>query len=176
LSSTFARELVDLLPRLRRFAMSLTGRADEADDLVQAACERALKAQDQYEAGTRLDAWLFRIVRNLWIDQIRKRKSEGVREDIDEMPEVSGEDGRQVATTRLTARDVGAALARLPVEQREVIRLVCIEEASYKDAAEQLGVPIGTVMSRLSRARLALGKDLGLGSGEHVLPDRGPGP
>jgi RNA polymerase sigma-70 factor (ECF subfamily) len=176
MSSSFARDLVDLIPRMRRFALSLSGRVDDADDLVQAACERALKAQDQYEAGTRLDAWMFRIIRNLWIDQIRKRKTEGVREDVDDMPHLGGDDGRDITTTRRTVRDVEAALDRLPREQREVVRLVCIEDVSYRDAAGRLDVPIGTVMSRLSRARLALARDLGLSAGDRILPDRGAGP
>lgn len=162
MSETFARDLVALLPRLRRFAASLTGNAEEANDLVQAACERALKAQEQWQEGTRLDAWVFRIIRNLWIDQIRKRKAEGPTTDIEAAFEVSGDDGRRVTDARLAIGAVEAELARMPAEQREVILLVCYEQLSYREAADRLGIPIGTVMSRLARGRQALVTALGL--------------
>jgi len=152
----FANELVALLPRLRRFAISLTGSAAEADDLVQAACERALRAHDQFVPGTRLDSWLFRIIRNLWIDGIRKRKTEGVMATIEDAIDLAGEDGRSATETALTLNEVTAAVEHLPDEQRTVLLLVCAEERSYQDAADTLGVPIGTVMSRLARARRTL--------------------
>lgn len=152
----FSEELVALLPRLRRFAISLTGRADEADDLTQAACERALRAAESYEPGTRLDAWLFRITRNLWIDKIRKARTEGTSVEVGEEFDLAGEDGRAVTTGRLDLADVTAAMATLGEDQRAVLTFVCVEDLSYAEAAERLGVPIGTVMSRLSRARSAL--------------------
>ncbi len=156
MASRFAEDLVALLPRLRRFALSLTGSVAEADDLVQAACERALRARDQWEPGTRLDSWVYRIIRNLWIDAIRKRRTEGVIEAIDEATSVEGEDGRRVAETALTLTEVSVAVGELPEEQRTVLLLVCTEERSYQEAADMLGVPIGTVMSRLARGRRSL--------------------
>jgi RNA polymerase sigma-70 factor, ECF subfamily len=160
--SRFAEDLVALLPRLRRFALSLTGSVAEADDLVQAACERALRARDQWMPGTRLDSWVFRIIRNLWIDAIRKRKTEGIVEAIDEVAHVEGEDGRQVTETALTLTDVSDAVSKLPEEQRAVLLLVCTEERSYQEAADMLGVPIGTVMSRLARGRRSLAERFNL--------------
>jgi RNA polymerase sigma-70 factor (ECF subfamily) len=156
MSPEFTAELVALLPRLRRFALSLTGRADEADDLTQAACERALRAADGYEPGTRFDAWLFRIARNLWIDKIRKTRGEGTSVEIDGEFDLAGEDGRAVTAGRLDLADVDDAMASLAEDQRAVVTLVCVEDLSYAETAERLGVPIGTVMSRLSRARAAL--------------------
>jgi RNA polymerase sigma-70 factor (ECF subfamily) len=160
--SAFAKDLVSLLPRLRRFALSLTGSTVEADDLVQAACERALRARDQWVPGTRLDSWVFRIMQNLWIDSIRKRKAEGVPQVIDETFEVKGEDGRTVTENALTLDEVRSALKGLPEDQRAVLLLVCADERSYQETAETLGLPIGTVMSRLARARRNLAAALHL--------------
>lgn len=172
-SSPFAEELVALLPRLRRFARALCGDAAVADDLVQAACERGLKGQDGWQPGTRLDAWMFRIVRNLWIDGIRRRRTEGVTEDVDEAIGLAGSDGRRVAHASIAVGAAMAAVAELPEDQRRLITLVCIEEASYREAAETLGVPIGTVMSRLCRARKALAARLGLEEGESPIEAAG---
>lgn len=172
-SSPFAEELVALLPRLRRFALSLCGNATLADDLVQFACERALKARDSYEADTRLDAWVFRILRNAWIDGLRKRRGEGVEQPVDEAIHLAGEDGIRVAHASIAANAVIEAMAGLPDEQRRVLTLVCVEELSYREAAEALGVPIGTVMSRLSRARKALAAALGMTDGESPLEQAG---
>lgn len=148
-------ELIALLPRLRRFAFGLCWSQDTADDLVQAACERALRAEANWTPGTRLDAWLFQIIRNLWIDETRRRRTRGHEVDAADVALV-GEDGVRVAETRMTAHAAWSALARLPEDQREVMVLVCVEETPYRDAAEILGVPIGTVMSRLARARKRL--------------------
>lgn len=160
MSSDFSNELIELLPRLRRFARSLTGKADEADDLVQAACERALRGQASFKPETRLDAWLFRIMKNLWIDRIRRRKTEGVAEPIDDSSTLAGTDGRDVTDARLTLDRVWLEMGRLPEEQQQVLRLVCVDNMSYKDVADQLQIPIGTVMSRLSRARTSLNRAL----------------
>jgi RNA polymerase sigma-70 factor, ECF subfamily len=170
--SRFAEDLVALLPRLRRFALSLTGSVAEADDLVQAACERALRAREQWTPGTRLDSWLFRIIRNLWIDAIRKRKTEGIVEAIDEITHVEGEDGRAVTETALMLTDVRDAVDELPEEQRAVLLLVCREERSYQEAADMLGVPIGTVMSRLARSRRSLAERFNLESVATSAPTR----
>lgn len=154
--------LVEFLPNLRRFAISLCRSRQIADDLVQAACERALASAGSFEPGTRFDAWMFRILRNLWIDQTRRQKTAGVQEDIDERWDLVGSQGEQEAEQRLTLKSVAAAISQLGDEQREVLLLVCVEELSYRDAAEVLGVPIGTVMSRLARARKNLAEAAGI--------------
>jgi RNA polymerase sigma-70 factor (ECF subfamily) len=160
--SPFATELIALLPRLRRFARALTGSADRADDLVQAACERALRAADRFEPGSRLDSWMFRIIRNLWIDGLRAHSQDGSRhlpiEAAETVPHADGPSGIEAS---LMLAKVRAAIAELPEQQREVIVLVCIEELSYREAAEVLDVPIGTIMSRLARARARLAEMLG---------------
>lgn len=159
-------EIVALLPRLRSFALSLARRRDEADDLVQAACERAFGAIDTWQPGTRLDAWMFRILRNLWIDRHRRRRDETSLDDDEAGLSVTAEDGRHTVEVRSTMAAVRMAIDRLPEEQREVLMLVCVEDLSYRDAAEVLEVPIGTVMSRLSRARRALAAALEVPAGE----------
>jgi len=149
-------EIIVLLPRLRRFARSLCGSADEADDLVQGACERALYAIDSWQPGSRLDSWMFRILRNLWIDQLRRRKVERIAHGSGIGIVAPGEDGVRTAESRLELDHVRARIAALPEHQREVLALVCIEDLSYREAAANLQVPVGTVMSRLARARQTL--------------------
>jgi RNA polymerase sigma-70 factor (ECF subfamily) len=147
-------ELVALLPRLRRFALTLTRQPSLADDLVQVACERALAHADQWSPGTRLDAWVFRILRNAWIDHVRHRRTDGLMDDVsDHEHKLVDGDSEDRILSRLTLAEVQRAIAGLPDEQREVLVLVCVEDLAYREAAEVLGVPIGTVMSRLARAR-----------------------
>ena len=148
--------MVEFLPRLRRFAYSLTGDRDQGDDLVQETCTRALARMDQWQPGTRLDSWMFRIAQNAWFDRARAKKVRGEVIDIDDAHDLSDTDGRKVTENRLTLGVVSAGIARLPDDQRVLITLVCVEGLSYKEAAEQLQVPIGTVMSRLARARQTL--------------------
>jgi RNA polymerase sigma-70 factor (ECF subfamily) len=148
--------MVAALPRLRRFAYALTGNAEQGDDLVQDACLRALSRIDQWQPGTRLESWMYRIAQNIWLDRVRANKVRGEVVDVEVAEAIAGSDGRVVAESELTLQAVAAALARLPAEQRAVVALVCVEGASYKEAAEITGVPIGTVMSRLARARRAL--------------------
>lgn len=160
--SAFANELIALLPRLRRFARGLTGAQDRADDLVQAACERALRAEARFEPGSRLDAWMFRIIRNLWIDGLRAGTSSGgTHLPLDEAEEIPHGDGPSRVETMLMLRKVREVIATLPPEQREVVALVCVEEMTYREAAEMLDVPIGTVMSRLARARRRIADAVG---------------
>ena len=149
-------EMIAMLPRLRRFARALSKSREDADDLVQAACERGLRAIGSWEPGTRLDSWMFRIMRNLWIDQVRRRKTENVADLPDPGGELTGEDGRQVVESRLELAAVRTAIANLPDQHRDVLVLVCIEDLSYREAAAILDVPVGTVMSRLARGRQAL--------------------
>ncbi len=148
-------EMLALLPRLRRFARSLSGTGDAADDLVQATCERGLRSLSTWTPGTRLDSWLFRILHNQWIDGHRRRRTEAAVELDDDLP-VGSEDGRRTIEARRELAEVGAAIEALPAPQKAVLLLVCVEDLSYRDAADILGVPIGTVMSRLARAREAL--------------------
>jgi RNA polymerase sigma-70 factor (ECF subfamily) len=151
---SFEDELVELLPRLRRFAHSLSRSPADADDLTQATVERAIRSRDQWTQGTRLDSWMYRIMRNLWIDAARSRSR---REKFEAPPEEAdriGTDGTAQAAAELA--QVMAAMQRLPDEQREVVSLILIEGFGYREAAELLELPIGTVSSRLVRGRTAL--------------------
>ncbi len=163
-SRGFADQLVAVLPRLRRFARGLTGSAVEADDLVQAACERALAREHQFQEGTRFDSWMFRIVQTLWIDQIRARDVRKEEGDIAEDRFGSDEPVRR-AEARLVLGEVYRAVDSLPPEQRAALMLVTVEGLSYREAAEVAHVPVGTIMSRLARARVALQGHLEAGRG-----------
>lgn len=158
----FERDLVASLPKLRRYALSLCRRGDMADDLVQITVGRALAARDRHDPKTRLDPWLFRILRNAWIDQTRRSATRGIEVDIFDTPEAATVDGLRATEAVLMLQKTQAALATLPVEQREVISLVCFDEMSYAEAAEILSIPKGTVMSRLARGRAALAEKLGI--------------
>jgi RNA polymerase sigma factor (sigma-70 family) len=152
----FEEELVELLPRLRRFARGLARNVSDADDLCQAAIERALKSREQWQHGTRLDSWMYRITRNLWIDERRAAGRRGVHAPIDEaVLQVAGEGAAEVEAGAVRG-DVDGALSRLPGEQREVVMLILVEGYAYREAAEILEVPIGTVTSRLARGRETL--------------------
>lgn len=164
----FGERLIGFLPYMRRFSISLTGSADIADDLVQAACERALAHQDSFDPLTRFDAWIFRITRNLWIDQLRRQKTAGPREDISDLQDVLGGSGETDALARMELAEVIASMSVLSNDQREVLILVCVEDFSYRAAADLLDLPIGTVMSRLARAR----RNLAIASGIIDKEDR----
>jgi RNA polymerase sigma-70 factor, ECF subfamily len=163
-SERFGDQLVAVLPRLRRFARGLTGSSVEADDLVQAACERALARRHQFQEGTRFDSWMFRIVQTIWIDQIRSREVRKADGDIGEDRLGSDEPVRRVEA-RLTLAEVRRAVDRLSPDQRAALLLVTVEGLSYKEAAEVVDVPVGTIMSRLARARIALQLQLEAGGG-----------
>lgn len=154
-------EMAALLPRLRRFCRSLAGSVDAADDLAQATIERALRSLDRFEPGTRLDRWLLRIAHNLWIDDRRAARNRFPHEDVAELPDPPAASLVDELEARSQGARVRAAIARLPDEQRSVVALVLVEGHSYAEAAEVIGVPVGTVMSRLSRARARLQADLG---------------
>jgi RNA polymerase sigma-70 factor (ECF subfamily) len=155
--------IIELLPRLRRFARNLTRNPHDADDVVQIAIERALTRLDQWHRDARLDSWLFRIVRNAWIDETRSR----VRRDALFAPEEAGEAIGVAAIDREVDRlSVEAAMSRLPEEQRSAVSLVLVEGLPYKEAAQVLGVPIGTLTSRLARGREALQAMLQWAEGE----------
>ncbi len=123
---------------------------------MQEGCLRAFARLDQWQPGTRLDSWMFRIIHNIWIDQKRALKVRGATVDLDDAPELMGMDGRDVVERRLTLNRVLDAMTKLPREHRELIALISIEGVSYQEAAEILDIPIGTVTSRLVRARRAL--------------------
>jgi RNA polymerase sigma-70 factor (ECF subfamily) len=148
--------IVALLPRLRGFALALTRSGDGADDLVQATCEKALRACDSWMPGTRLDSWMFRIMQNHWIDTKRMQRPHQPIEDEYGRLEMAGDDGPRITEARLTLGRVRGLIDILPEDQRAVLLLVCLEEMSYRDASEVLDIPVGTVMSRLSRARRTL--------------------
>jgi len=154
------REIVGLLPRLRRFARALAHAPADADDLVQLTVERALTRRDQWRIGTRLDSWMFRIMKNAWIDETRARSRQGGLFAPAEEGERVGDDGAGAMEARLAAAEVGRAMARLPAEQRLAVALVLVEGLSYQEAAEVLEIPAGTLTSRLVRGRMALMADL----------------
>lgn len=148
-------DLIALLPRLRRFASGLAAWGEEPDDLVQAACERALSRLDQFEPGTRLDSWMFRIIQTIWLDG-RRRSKRDLSTAMGHLPEVASDEGDADMETRLNLEAVRREIARLPDDQRITLLLVCVEGLTYKEASEALGIPVGTVMSRLARARYAV--------------------
>jgi len=157
-NEALGEEIIQLLPRLRRFARALVGNPHDADDLVQIAIERALARSQQLRAGAPLSSWMFGILRNAWIDETRSRARRSRLFAPEELGEhVADPTGGQQAESLVVQEAVGA----LPAEQREVIGLVLIEGLSYREAAEILGVPVGTVTSRLARAREALQTMLG---------------
>jgi RNA polymerase sigma-70 factor (ECF subfamily) len=156
LNPAFQQELVALVPRLRRFAYALSGSTDRGDDLVQAACERALKNAAAFQPGTRMDSWMFRIVQNLWLDDRRRVRVRGAQVDPDTIALSDHGAGAKQAEDRATREKVRATVDQLPDDLRLVLALVAIEGHSYREAAETLNIPIGTVMSRLSRARALL--------------------
>lgn len=158
----FETRLVAALPAVRRYALSLCRRADQADDLVQGAVERALVGRSGFDPESRIEPWLFRILRNLWIDAVRRRATRGTEVDVTEHPAAAVFDGTRATEAALMLQRTQAAIDALPTEQREVILLVGVEGLAYAEAAEVLGIPKGTVMSRLSRARLALAERLGI--------------
>ena len=156
-------QIVALLPRLRRFARNLVRNPHDADDAVQIAVERALSRLDQWRSDARLDSWLFKILRNAWIDEVRSRARQAKIFMPEEQGEHIGEASMEREIDRWTAE---TALMRLPEDQRLAVSLVLIEGLSYKDAAEVLEVPVGTLTSRLARGRETLQNLLRLPEGE----------
>jgi RNA polymerase sigma-70 factor (ECF subfamily) len=143
-----AERLVELIPRLRRYARALVGDRAAADDLVQDTLERAWAKLHLYRRGTDLRAWLFTVMHNVHVNKVRASRATDPLED--EMPELAQ---RASQGDALMVRDLDRSISRLPAEQRSVLLLVTLEDMSYDEVARTLGIPIGTVMSRLSRAR-----------------------
>jgi RNA polymerase sigma-70 factor (ECF subfamily) len=157
-----AAELEAVVPRLRRYARALTGTREAADDLTQDALERAWRKRALWQAGTDLRAWMFTIMHNVFVNGTRKGRPTASLDDL------AVDDNRPAADasveTGIVLGELARSLALLPDEQREVLLLVGLEQFSYAEASEMLGVPIGTVMSRLSRARERLRLLLDTGS------------
>lgn len=146
--------MLDLLPRLRRFAIGLSGNGPDGDDLCQVTIERALKNRDKWAAGSRLDSWMYRIMRNAWIDETRAISRRGQTFVAEEAGVLMGSEGAQEAVVELS--NVDRALRKLPEDQREAVLLVMVEGYAYKEAAQIVGCPVGTLNSRLVRGRDAL--------------------
>ncbi|QPC99423.1 MULTISPECIES: RNA polymerase sigma factor [Qipengyuania] len=159
LSTSFEQDLLALLPRLRRFAVGLCGNPADGDDLCQMSLERALANRSKWQEGTRLDSWMYRVMRNIWIDEGRattRRRETFVHEDAGLSV---GGDGAQEHAVELSMVD--RAMQKLPDDQREAVLLVMVEGYAYKEAAEIVGCPVGTLNSRLVRGRDALLELLG---------------
>lgn len=156
--SDIREDIVALLPRLQRFAYTLTGSRDEADDLLQEACEKALGRLAQFQPGSRLDSWMFRILQTTWIDKGRWRQRRPQAADSElELALLAVDDRIEQRVEARAALDiVRRTMAALPEEQRAVLGLCAIDGLSYQEAADILEIPIGTVMSRLARARKKL--------------------
>jgi RNA polymerase sigma-70 factor (ECF subfamily) len=154
-----AQDLIELIPRLRRYARALVGDRAASDDLVQDTLERAWSKLHLYRRGTDLRAWLFTVMHNVHVNRVRAMRPTDPIED--DMPELAQ---RATQDDALVVRDLDRAISTLPVAQREVLLLVTLEDLSYEETARVLGIPIGTVMSRLARAREKL-RDLMQGKG-----------
>jgi RNA polymerase sigma-70 factor (ECF subfamily) len=168
-SPAFRDELLATLPHLRAFAISLSGNIDRADDLVQETLVRALANVDRFEPGSCLQAWLFTILRNLFHTEFRKRRREVEDPDglmasrLAVLPNQSG---------RLEFQDLRAALAKLPPDQREALLLVTAEGFSYEETAQITGTQLGTIKSRVNRARTRLAELMNLSEPDDLGPDR----
>ena len=161
-SEEIGERIVELLPRLRRFARSLSRNQHDADDLVQSAVERAWRHLEQLKPGANLASWMFGIMKNAWIDNQRARGRRGevaLPEDSGEHPAVNPSD------LNASLWSVSEAMDKLPEEQRLAVALVLVEGLSYKEAAQLLYIPMGTLTSRLARGRTALAAALGEGEG-----------
>ena len=152
-NATINNDIAALLPRLRRFARTIVYNREDADDLVQIAVERALARGAQWQPDTRLDSWIFRIMKNAWIDEVRSR----IRRDNLFAPEEAGEHvGDQAAEAQQQRMAIEKAVGMLSEEHRMVVALVLVDGMPYKEASEVLEIPMGTLTSRLVRARTAL--------------------
>ena len=167
--SDFARLLETEIPRLRRYARALTRDVSRADDLVQSCLTRAIAKQHLWQPGTDLRAWLFTILHNQHVNDVRRSVREGVSVPVEDMAPVLTVQSN--ATAVLQLRDLEAAIAKLPQEQRQVILLVGLEGMRYEEVADILGVPVGTVRSRLSRGRDQLRRLMDMGNDEETRPE-----
>ena len=171
--SDFHRRLEEQIPRLRRYARALTRDASRADDLVQDTLLRALNKQHLWQEGTNLRAWLFTLMHNQHVNDVRRSNRDGGNVDVTEMAAVLVANTDPAASRKL--RELERALGLLPLEQREAILLVGLEGMRYDEAAAVAGVPIGTVRSRLSRGREALRRILEIEEAEETAPHASAG-
>lgn len=148
--------LTMLLPRLRRFGAALTGSNDEGDDIVHAAIERALSKSGQWQPGTRLDSWMFKIMQNIWKDRRRRQRTDREKQALELAGSDMAVDGQRVTETSLMLTRAREQFSRLSDDHRMVLALVVIDGHSYQEAADILEIPVGTLMSRLYRARETL--------------------
>jgi RNA polymerase sigma-70 factor, ECF subfamily len=158
MAQDFRTQLISEIPHLRRFARSLCGDAALADDLVQDCIERALKKSHLYDVTKPLRAWLYAVLRNIHVSNWRSNAKHQYAKNLDDLQDGEGAT-RADQEDNFSTSVITEALDKLPAQQREVLVLISLEEVSYKDASEIIGVPIGTIMSRLSRARSTL-KDI----------------
>lgn len=157
MTESIRQDLIGVLPKIRRFACALAGNLSEGDDIVQTACEKALSRADQFQPGTRFDSWMYRIVQTTFLDSRRRHERRFARSDENTLAALSDAGkGAAKADDRLLLARVREAMAALPEDQRAALALVAIEGLGYREAAEVLDVPVGTVMSRLARARAKL--------------------
>ena len=150
--------LVNMLPRLRRFAHALAREADAGEDLAQSAAAHALSQRALYTAGLRFDVWLFRLTRNLWYDHLRRRRARPEVADTETVMRTATFDAAPAMEHRLMVTRALVAFRDLPDALRETAALVLLEQFTYQEAAEFLGVPIGTIMSRVARSRAAIAR------------------
>jgi RNA polymerase sigma-70 factor (ECF subfamily) len=161
-------DLPALLPRLWRFALRLAGDRHDAEDLVQRACVRALERRHQLQPGTSTLSWLFSIVHSVWLNELRARqiRNHGGMQWNEELADTVADPAACSPEMYALHQQIISAVEKLPEAQRTVMLLVAVEGLSYREAAAVLDVPIGTVMSRLSRARLTIGQSFGTLVGE----------
>ena len=170
LSTPVRDGLPALLPRLWRFAVVLSGDRETANDLVQATCARAIEKEEQFIAGTRLDLWTFSILSSVWKNQLR---SMAVRKGVGQVSAeeaLTGDLSIELETT-ITTRQVLTAVGRLPETHRSAVLLVYVEGCSYRQAAETLEIPVGTLMSRLAAAKAGLARTLTVPGGRGEAHD-----
>lgn len=158
----FEAHIVTLLPRLRRFAIGLTGSVEEGEDLLQAACLKALEKWHQWRPGTRLDSWVYKIIQTTWLDRRKSATRRLVDFDTDAATRASDQLATSAIEEEMEVRGdlqrARQAIDNLPEDQRAVLLLVVGQGLTYQEAAATLQIPIGTVMSRLARARWAIGR------------------
>jgi RNA polymerase sigma-70 factor (ECF subfamily) len=167
MAGSVKESLVSILPKMQRFARTLAGSHDAADDLVQQACERFLRRPETSDNLASLVSWMYRVIHNAWIDEKRSMRTK-ISDPLEAGADVTGENGEHIVSTRSTLARVRLEMARLPVDQRAALMLVCVDGLSYQEAAEILSIPVGTLMSRLSRARLSLGERLRRAHGDET--------
>ena len=167
----FKQDLVQLLPRMRRFALSLTRQLADGDDLVQAACERAIRNRAQWQTGSRLDSWVYTMMRNLWMSELRSRKVRFGQGQVDAQVDAQENDAVAVgagAHDQLYGNQLLQMILSMPDGLSSTLLLVTVEGHSYQETADILGIPIGTVMSRVSKARQVMKEKLAAAGGMAV--------